>query len=162
MIRICEIFIIFIKCSWTYTGIRKHEIGSGTKLLFIFLSLKIFRHEERETQSFYADCFYIVSSQPNERAVPVAHKFVWPRPVLNLNSLVRRQELNSLLFLKSQKSSAHASGAWLHSHPLILFPTWGFILTSVNDASSPRAREHLRSCLHLTNPCTEPKGSHPN
>ena len=36
-----------------------------------------------------------------------------------------------------------------------------FILTSVNDASSPRAREHVRSCLHLTNPCTEPKSSHP-
>ena len=39
---------------------------------------------------------------------------------------------------------------------------WGFILTHVNDASYPRAREHLRSCLHLTNPCTEPTGSHPN
>ena len=25
-----------------------HEIGSGTKLLFAFLSLKVFRHEERE------------------------------------------------------------------------------------------------------------------
>ena len=31
-----------------------HEIGSGMKLLFTFLSLKVFRHEERETQSFYA------------------------------------------------------------------------------------------------------------
>ena len=27
----------------------KHEIGTGTKLLFTFLSLKFFRHEERET-----------------------------------------------------------------------------------------------------------------
>ena len=27
-----------------------YEIGSGTKLLFTFLSLKVFRHEERETQ----------------------------------------------------------------------------------------------------------------
>ena len=36
---------------------EKHEIGSGTKLLFTFLSLKVFRHEERErdTISFYAD-----------------------------------------------------------------------------------------------------------
>ena len=117
---------------------------------------------ERETQSFYADCFYIVSSQPNQRAVPVAHKVVWPRPGLNLNLPVRRQELNSLIFLKSQKSSAHASGAWRLSHPVVSFPIWGFILTSVNDASSPCAREHLRSCLHLTNPCTEPKGSQPN
>ena len=41
-----------------------------------------------------------------------------------------------------------------------------FILTSLNDTSSPCAREHLRSCLHLTNQCakrkvlslTKPKG----
>ena len=37
-----------------------------------------------------------------------------------------------------------------------------FILTSLNDTSFPCAREHLHSCLHLTNPYTEPKGSHPN
>ena len=53
---------------------KLYEIGSGTKLLFTFLSLKVFRHEERETQSFYADCFYIVSSQPKQRAASVAHK----------------------------------------------------------------------------------------
>ena len=102
-----------------------HEIGSGTKLLFTFLSLKVIRHEERETQSFYADCFYIVSSQPNQRAAPVAHKVVWPRQALNLDSLVRRQELNSLLFLKSQKSSAHASSEWRHS------PPWSHFLSGV-------------------------------
>ena len=41
-----------------------------------------------------------------------------------------------------------------------------FILTSVNDTSSPHVRQHLRSSLHLTNPCakrkvlslTKPKG----
>ena len=53
---------------------KLYEIGSGTKLLFTFFSLKVFRHEERETQSFYADCFYIVSFQPDQRAAPVAHK----------------------------------------------------------------------------------------
>ena len=50
-------------------GILKHEkhlrlLSSGTKL-FITFELKGFWHKERETQSFYADCFYIVSSQPN-------------------------------------------------------------------------------------------------
>ena len=100
-------------------------LSSGTKL-FITFELKVFRHEERETQSFYADCFYIVSSQPNQRAAPVAHEVVWPRPGLNLDSLVRRQELNSLLFLKSPKSSAHASGAWRQSHPLVIIPIWDF------------------------------------
>ena len=33
----------------------------------------------------------------------------------------------------------------------------GIILTSLNDTSSPRARVHLRSWLHLTNPCTKRK-----
>ena len=61
---------------------------------FITIELKVIRHEERETQSFYTDCFYIVSSQTNQRAAPVAHKVVWPRPSLNVDSLVRRQELN--------------------------------------------------------------------
>ena len=37
------------------------------------------------------------------------------------------------------------------------FPIWGFILTSVNDASSPHACKHLRSCLHVTNPCSKRK-----
>ena len=55
---------------------------------FITFELKVIQHEERETQSFYADCFYIVSSQP------VAHKVVWPRPGLNFDSLVRRQKHN--------------------------------------------------------------------
>ena len=54
-------------------GIRKTQntddsLGSGTKLLLPSLSLG-FRHEERETQFFYADCSSIVSSQrtPNQR-----------------------------------------------------------------------------------------------
>ncbi len=29
-------------------------------------------------------------------------------------------------FFKSQKSSAHASGAWRHSHPLVSISTWDF------------------------------------
>ena len=32
-----------------------------------------------------------------------------------------------------------------------------FISTSVNDTSSPHARQHLRSSLHLTNPCAKQK-----
>ena len=48
-------------------------LSSGTKL-FITSELKVFWHEERETQSFYSERFYIVSSQPNQRAAPVAHK----------------------------------------------------------------------------------------
>ena len=107
-------------------------------------------------------CGLLLHRQLSTQPTPVAHKLVWPRQARNLDSLVRRQELNSLLFLKSPKSSAHTSGAWRHSHPLITFHYLGFYFDICDDASSPRAREHLRSCLHLTNPCTEPKGSHPN
>ena len=41
--------------------------------------------------------------------------------------------------------SAHASGAWRHPNTIVQIPIWDFfILTSLNDTSSPRAREHLR------------------
>ena len=127
---------------------------------FITFELKVIRHEERETHNL--SMLTVFTSAPNHVQHLICKLLVWPRRAPKVNLPVRTQELNSLLFLKFPKSSAHASGAWRHSHPLVPFPIWGFILTFVNDASSPSVREHLRSCLHLTNPCTEPKGSHPN
>ena len=74
---------------------------------------------------------------------PVAHKFVSPRPGLNLNSLT---------FLKSQPTlPVRDVTPW--SHPL----SGIFIVTSLNDTSAPHEHEHLRSCLHLTNPCAKQK-----
>ena len=129
-----------------YTDVwNKHRESEKTKLVqvrnFISFELKVIWHEERErerererdTQSFYADCFYIVGSQPNQRAAPVVHKFVWPHPVLNLDSLVQRQELNSLLFLKSTnpqptlpvRDVTHIS--WFHS--LLGFLFWHLWMT---------------------------------
>ena len=122
---------------------KLYEIGSGTKL-FITFELKVIRHEERKTKSFYADCFYIVSSQPNQRAAPVAHKVVWHRPGLNFNFPVRTQELNSLLFLKSQNPQPTLPVRDVTHISWSNFSIWDFILTSLNDTSSPRAREHLR------------------
>ena len=43
---------------------------------------KTFFDIRREAQSFYAN-FSVYP--PPSRAAPVAHKFVWPRPGLNLN-----------------------------------------------------------------------------
>ena len=111
---------------------------------FITFELKVIRHEERETPSFYADCFYIVSSQPNQRAAPVAHKVVWPRPALNLDSLVWRQKLNWLLFLKSPNPQPTLPVRDVTHIPWSQFLCGIFILTSLNDTSSPRARGHLR------------------
>ena len=84
-----------------------YEIGSGTKL-FITFELKVIRHEERETQFFYADYFYIFSSQPNQPTAPVAHKVVWPRPALKVNLF--SPEAGTQLTAFSQ-ISAHDSGA---------------------------------------------------
>ena len=141
---------------------KLYEIGSGTKL-FITFELKVIRHEERETQSFYADCFYIVSPQPNQRAAPVAHKVVWPRPALKVNLLFPRQELNSQLFLEI---SAHASGAWRHPNTLVTIPIWDFYF-DITEWHILSARAWTPALmLHLTNPCakrkvlilTKPKG----
>ena len=117
---------------------------------------------ERETQSFYADCFYIVSSQPNQRAAPVAHKFVWHRPGLNLGSLVWRQPT---AFSQIPKILSPRFRAWRHSHPLA--PTiWDFYfdISEWHILSAPAWTPALM--LHLTNPCaklkvpslTKPKG----
>ena len=131
---------------------------------FITFELKFIRHEERDTQSFNADCFYIVSSQPNQRATPVAEKFVWPRPGLTLDSLVRRQELNSLLFSNPKNSqptlpvhdvihtswSYFLSGVlfwhlWMMHPPCVRVNTCAHVCTSLNHALS-------RKVLILTKP----------
>ena len=140
-----------------------HEIGSGTKLLFTFLSLKVFRHKEREKErERIFQCWLLLHLPQTTWSTPSTNYWSSLGGPQKSNFQFGRRNSTLLLFLKSPKSSTHASGARRHSHPLVSFYIWGFILTSVNDASFPHAREHLRSCLHLTNSCTEPKGSHPN
>ena len=127
---------------------------------FITFELKVIRHEGRETQSFYADCFYIC---PKPRAAP--HLQTTGLASAGLKSQTSRSDAETQLSAFSQIPkilSPRSHSMTSFTTPLVKFPIWGFILTSVNDASSSRAREHMRSCLHLTNPCTEPKGSHPN
>ena len=111
-------------------------------------------NEEREAQSFNADCFYIVSSQPNQRAAPVACKFIWPRPALNVDSLVRRQELNSLLFLKSQPTVPVRDVIHI---PWSLIATWDFYF-DISERHILSARAWIPPfMLHLTNPCAKRK-----
>ena len=74
-----------------------------TKLLLPSLNLR-FRHEEGETQFFYADCSSIVSFQPtdstNAHAHPAVHKLTDLAQVQKMNSLRLSTNLNSLLLLK--------------------------------------------------------------
>ncbi len=55
------------------------------------------------------------------------------------------------------KSSAHASGAWRHSHPLVLILIWGFYF-NISEWHILSARAWTPALmLHLTNPCTKRK-----
>ena len=101
------------------------------------------REKERDT-IFLCWLFHLSSSTCG----PSRKQMAWPRRALNVNRLLRTLKL---------KISAHASGAWRHLPPPVLFLHGLSILTSLNDTSSPHAREHLRSCLHLTKQCTERK-----
>ena len=89
----------------------------------------------------------------NQRAAPVVHKIVWPRPALKVNLLL----LRLTAFLKSPKSSALASSAWHHSHSLVSIPIWDFYFDiSEWHILSARAWTHALM-LYLTNPRTKRK-----
>ena len=115
-----------------------NEIGSGTKLLFTFLSLKVFRHEERErereTQSFYADCFYIISSRCRSAQICLAS----PSSECRLSRLEAGTQLSAF-----SQISAHASGACHHSHPLVAITIWDFYF----DISEWHTR--VNTCAHV-------------
>ena len=124
-----------------------HEIGSATKLYYLWVK----GHStwgERETQSFYADCFWICS---NPRAAPhlqtTSLTAAGPESQPSLSDAGTRQTA----FLKSPKSSA-LSGMMSFTSSGPISYRGIFILTSVNDTTSPRAL-----MLHHTNPCTKRK-----
>ena len=118
---------------------KLYKIGSGTKLYYLWV--RGFQHEERERDTHN----HIISSQPNQRAAPVVHKFIWPRPALNVDSLIRRQELNSLLFLKSQNPQPMLPGmtSFISLVPLSI---WEFYF-DICEWCFPRAR--INTCVNV-------------
>ena len=95
--------------------------------------------------------------QPNQRAAPVSAQIRLASP--SSESRLSRSETGTQLTAFSQipKSSAHASGAWRHSHPLVTIPICDFYF----DISEWHI---LSTCvwtpalmLHLTNPCAKQK-----
>ena len=133
-------------------GISKHKqhlrlLSSGTKLLY-YLWVKRFFDIRREAQSFYAD---LSICTPPSFAVPVAHKFVSPRPI-------------STNWLFSNLSPRFRSGR--HSHPSVIFSIWGFYFDISKWHILPARVSIPAINLHLTNPCaklkvlslTKPKG----
>ena len=126
--------------------------GSGTKLLLPSLSSG-FRHEERErerdTQFFCVDCFI----WPNKRArAPPRPQLDWPCQVRKINS--SSPNPNSLLLFKITKNpSPSLPGITSFTSPVYLL--WHLWLSH-----PPRVRVNTcTQCVHLTKPCTKPKGS---
>ena len=111
---------------------------------------------ERDTQSFFADCFYIVSSQPKQRAAPEAHKFVLPRPALNVK--LSRSEAGTQLsaFLKSQNPQPTLPGMTSFTS-LVPFPIWEFYFDICEWRILSAHRWTPALMLYLTNPCTKQK-----
>ena len=138
-IRICEIDIGNLK-----TRNSKHET-----FIHLFEFKGFSTRRERHNLSMLT-AFAIVSSQSNQRAAPVAHKVAWPRPARKANLLLPRQELNKLLFLKSQPTLPVRDVTQI---PWSQFLSGIFILTSLNDTSS----DTPALMLHLTNPCAKRK-----
>ena len=116
-------------------------------------SLKVLRHKERDTHSFYSG-FSICP--PPSRAVPVARKFVWHCEPRKSTLFVRCLVLNSTDFFRSPQILRA-----LPVNYVIHIPLSGiFILTSLNDTSAPRTR--VNTCVHVAPSYTEPRGSQPN
>ena len=139
-IRICE---TYIECSYKYNiGIPKYkntyDFLVQVRNLLLPLSLRVFRHQERDTIFL---CWFF--HQPQTTCSPATRS--------RRASKIQPSSSDSKTQLTDfSQISAHASGAWRHSHPWSYLLSGIFIVTSLNDTSAPRAREHLRSCLHLT------------
>ena len=127
-------------------GIPKHTQKKTLRLLssdtnlFYYLWVKRFFHIRRGT-IFLCWLFHLPQTTCGARSAQIC--LASPRSQYQLTDF--------------SQISAHTSGEWRHSHPTVTFLSGVSIVTSLNDTSAPRVREHLRSCLHLTNPCTKRK-----
>ena len=132
-------------------NIRMCEIDIGnakyttfTKLVqvrnFITFDLKVSRHEEKETQSFYADCFYIC---PKPRVA--LHQHTTGLASAGPESQPSRSDAGTQLTAFSQihKILSPRFRCMMSFTPTGLISYLGFYLTSVNDAFSPCGCEHV-------------------
>ena len=121
--------------------------------------LEVIRHEEREAQSFYADCFYIC---PKPRAA--SHLQTTGLASAGPESQPSRSDAGTQLTAFSQipktlsprfRCMTSFTLLWSHFLSGVLF--WHLWMMYL-----PRGRVSTCARLQLTIPCTEPKGSHPN
>ena len=109
------------------------------------LSLKVFRHKEREAQSFYFGFFICL---PPPRAMPATR----PRKLAEANCLLPRQ-VSTLLSLQIPKILRVLPVRHVIRTCLPRYPSRA-IVTSLNDTSAPPACAWTPVLmLHLSNPC---------
>ena len=115
---------------------------------FITYELKIIRHEERETQSSYADCFYIARSAQIRLATPKSE------------SRLSRSEAGTQLtdfFSNPQILSPQFPCVMSLTSPGPNFSIWDFYF-DISEWHILSARAWTPALmLHLTNPCTKRK-----
>ena len=146
-----------IKIEHKNLKIRKtrNDFSVQVRNFLLPLSLKVLQHQEREAQ------FILAFSAAPPNTCGTRHK--GRREQAKTNRLPPRQVSSQLTeFFKISQNPPRSSGAWCHPHSVTPLPMWA-IVTSLSDTSVLPA--HARTpvlMLHLSNPCTEPKGSQPN
>ena len=131
------------------------------RIFLLPLSLKVFRHREKEAQSFYAD--FSICPLPPTLVAPATRPlhWLWRASESRPSSSDRKNKLTDFSQIP-QILRARFRCVTLFELPSP-FPISGFYCDiSEWHVRSACTRGHLRSCLHLANPCTEPKGSQPN
>ena len=130
---------------------RKSEIHDIHEIFIHLFEFKGFSTwGERDTIWLLLHCQ--LSTQPTRGARSAQRRLALAGPESQPSSSQVRTQLT---FPNLKVLSPHFR-AWRHSYPLVTFSIWGFILTSLNDTSSPRAWTPALM-LHLTNPCTKRK-----
>ena len=130
---------------------------SGTKLLSTFLSLR-FSDMRRERHSFLL-CWLFHMTPP--RTAPRHKLLVWPRraPENQLSSSSVESQLTVFFFSNPQILSASLPGFYIPGPISYL----GLLLWHLWLSHPPCVRVNTcTQCVHLTNPCTKPKGSQHN
>ena len=159
-IWVCEIFIYIKNVHNVHNAYRDPK---NTKLVQVRNFLLPFwvqgfsTRGERDSIFFYPD----FSIWPHHVRHPAANYWSGLGELWKSTCFVQAQ-ISTNCFFQIPKSSAHRFRAWRHLRPWSYFLPGVFIVTSVM-SHPPRTRVNTcTQCLHLTNPCTKPKGSQPN
>ena len=144
------VFIIALKCIlhvyvYKYTTKTRNDFLVQVRNFLLPLSLKVLRHKERYTHSFYSG-FSICP--PPTCVAPVFRPLAWLRRASESQPSSPEAELNSTNWLfQNPQNPLRASSAWRHPHSVATFPFW-VIVTSLSDTSAPRVR--VTTCVNVT------------